>query len=151
MIIREVRKNDLLDIYIWRNDKETVFFSKKKNNINLKNHSRWFNKTLCNPKIKFYMGCLIIKKKEKKVGIVRFEIKHKYALISINLNPIMRRRKLSYILLSGSIKKFLRFKKINLIAEIKKNNLASLNCFLNNQFYLLKSKNQYSFYQRSLG
>ena len=99
-------------------------------------------------KIKFYIGSLINK---KKVGIVRFDIKNKYALVSINLNPTMRGKKLSYILLEAALNKFLRSKKIKLLAEVKKNNLASISCFLKNKFYLLKSNSQYNFYQRSLG
>ena len=150
MIIRKVRKDDLLDIFIWRNDKETIFFSKKKNIINLKNHSRWFNETLRNKKIKFYIGYLLKKNEKKKVGVVRFNIKKKYALVSLNLNPVMRGKSLSYILLDVGIKKFFKFKKIKLIAEIKKNNLASIICFKKNKFYFLKSKNNYNFYQRTL-
>ena len=62
----------------------------------------------------------------------------------------MRGKRLSYILLSGAIIKFLKFKKIKLIAEIKKSNIPSINCFLKNNFYFLKSKSQYNFYQRLL-
>ena len=63
----------------------------------------------------------------------------------------MRGKGLSYVFLEAGINKFLKFKKIKLIAEIKKNNLASINCFLKNKFYFLKTKNNYNFYQRSLG
>jgi L-amino acid N-acyltransferase YncA len=63
----------------------------------------------------------------------------------------MRGQNLSSVLLAAGIKKFLKFKKKKLIAEIKKNNLASINCFLKNSFYLIKSKNNYNFYQKSLG
>ena len=62
----------------------------------------------------------------------------------------MRNKRLSFILLSNSIKMFLRFNKFRLIAEIKNNNLASLKCFLKNKFYFFKSNKQYSFYQRLL-
>jgi hypothetical protein len=62
----------------------------------------------------------------------------------------MRKKKLSYILLSGAIKKFSKFKKIKLIAQIKKKNLPSIKCFLKNKFHFLKSKNNYNFYQRTL-
>jgi Leucine-rich repeat (LRR) protein len=37
------------------------------------------------------------------------------------------------------------------LIEIKKNNFASIKCFLKNGFLFIKSKNQYNFYQRSLG
>ena len=151
MIIQKITKKDSLDIWSWRNDKKSIFFSKIKKKVTLDVHDKWFKKNLKNKKIKFYIGSLIYKNKKKKVGVVRFDIKSKYALVSINLNPVMRGKSLSYILLSGSIKKFFKFKKIKLIAEIKKNNLASINCFLKNSFSFLKSKNNYNFYQRSLG
>jgi L-amino acid N-acyltransferase YncA len=151
MIIQKITKKDSLDIWQWRNDKKSIFFSKNKKKVTLDVHNKWFEKNLKNKKIKFYIGCIVNKKLKKKVGVVRFDVKDKYALVSINLNPVMRGKSLSYILLSGSIKKFFKLKKIKLIAEIKKNNLASINCFLKNSFYFLKSKNNYNFYQRSSG
>ena len=151
MIVQRVKKKDLLDIWIWRNDAKTIFFSKNKKKISLKKHNQWFSKALHNPKIKFYIGVIFYKKKEIKVGVVRFDIKKRYALVSINLNPQMRGKKLSDILLSMCIRKFLKLRKIKLLAEINKNNLASISCFLKNNFILLESKNQYSLYQRSLG
>jgi len=151
MIIQKITKKDSLDIWQWRNDKKSIFFSKNKKKITLDVHNTWFEKNLKNKKIKFYIGCIVNKKLKKKVGVVRFDIKKKYALVSINLNPVMRGKRLSYILLAGAIKKFLKFNKIKLNAEIKKKNLASINCFLKNGFYFLKSKNNYNFYQKSSG
>ena len=151
MIIQKIIKKDSLDIWLWRNDKQSIFFSKNKKKITLEAHNKWFKKNLKNKKIKFYIGFIVEKNEKKKVGVIRFNIKSKYALVSINLNPVMRGKSLSYILLAAGIKKFLKFKKIKLIAQIKKKNLASISCFLKNKFYFLKSKNQYNFYQRSLG
>jgi L-amino acid N-acyltransferase YncA len=129
----------------------SIYFSKNKKRITLESHKKWFNKNLKNTRVKFYLGYLIKNKKIKKIGVVRFNIKSKYALVSINLSPIMRNKGLSYVLLTAAIKKFLKFKKTNLIAEIKKNNFASIKCFLKNKFYFLERKNSYNFYQRSLG
>ena len=148
MIIKKVTKKDSLEIRLWRNDKRSIFYSKSKKKVTLETHSKWFEKTLNDKKIKSYIGYLVKKKLKKKVGVVRFDIKSKYALISINLNPIMRGKNLSHVLLDAAIKKFLKFNKIKLIAEIKKNNLASINCFMKTRFYFLKSINQYNYYQR---
>jgi len=150
MIIQKIIKKDSLDIWLWRNDKKSIYFSKNKKKITFKAHNEWFKKNLNNRKIKFYIGYLIKKNQKKKVGIIRFNIKSKYALVSINLNPVMRGKNLSYILLAAGIKKFLKFKKLKLIAEIKKNNFASIKCFLKNGFCFFKSRNQYNFYQRTL-
>jgi len=150
MIIEKVTKKNSLDIWLWRNDKKSILFSKNKKKITLEAHNKWFDKNLKNKKIKFYIGYLIKKNKKKKVGVVRFDIKSKHVLVSINLNPLMRNQNLSYILLASGIKKFLKSKKKKLIAEIKKKNLACIKCFLKNKFYFLKSRNEYNFYQKSL-
>lgn len=151
MLIQKIKKNDSLDIWLWRNDLISIFYSRNKKKITLESHNRWFHKSLKDKKIKFYIGYLVKKNEKKKVGVVRFDIKNKHALVSINLNPIMRGKGLSYILLAAGVKKFLKLKKINLIAEIKKSNLASINCFLKNGFYFIKSRKQYNFYKRTLG
>ena len=148
MIIQKITKKDLLDIWLWRNDNKSIFFSKNKKKITLEAHSKRCKKNINNKKIKFYIGYFVKRNQKKKIGVVRFNIKRKFALVSINLNPSMRGKSLSYILLSGAIKKFFKFKKIKLIAEIKKNNLASIKCFLKNRFYFFKSRNQYNFYQK---
>ena len=150
MIIQKITKKDSLDIWLWRNDKKTIFFSKNKKKITLEAHNKWFKKNLKNRKIKFYLGFIVKMNQKKKVGVVRFNIKSKYALVSINLNPVMRGKSLSYILLAAALKKFLKFKKIKLISEIKKNNLASIKCFTKNGFCFFKSINQHNFYQKSL-
>jgi len=150
MIVEKIKKRDSLDIWLWRNDKLSIFYSKNKKKISFERHNKWFKKNLKNNKVKSYIGYLVKKNQKKKVGVIRFNIKTKYALVSLNLNPVMRGKSLSYILLDAAINKFLRFKKIKLVAEIKKNNLASINCFLKNRFIFFKSKNNYNFYQRTL-
>ena len=150
MIIQKITKEDSLDIWLWRNDKMSIFFSKNKKKITAEEHNKWFNKSLKDKKIKSYIGFLVKKNERKKVGVVRFDIKSKYAYVSINLNPFMRGKNLSYILLAGGIKKFLKFKKTKLIAEIKKNNISSISCFLKNKFFFFKTKNRYNFYKKSL-
>ncbi len=150
MIVEKIKKRDSLDIWLWRNDKLSIFYSKNKKKISFERHNKWFKKNLKNNKVKFYIGYLVKKNTKEKVGVIRFNIKTKYALVSLNLNPFMRGKGLSYILLDIAISKFLRFKKIKLVAEIKKNNLASINCFLKNRFIFFKSKNNYNFYKRTL-
>ncbi len=44
MIIQKITKKDSLDIWLWRNDKKSIFFSKNKKKINLEAHSKWFEK-----------------------------------------------------------------------------------------------------------
>jgi predicted lipoprotein len=136
MIIQNITKKDSLDIWLWRNDKSSIFFSKNKKKITLESHNKWLAKNLNNPNIKFYIGYLVKNNQKKKIGVVRFNIKSKYALVSINLNPVMRGKSLSYILLAAGIEKFLKFKKLKIIAEIKKNNFASVNCFFKKMSFI---------------
>ena len=141
---------DSKDIWLWRNDKTTIFFSKNKKKINFKNHDFWFSKSLKDAKKKFYIGFLSNKIKKFKLGVVRFNIKKRCAIVSINLKPTMRGKKLSHLFLKAAINKFLMFKKIDLVAEIKKNNFISIKCFLKNRFILYRSKKDYNFYRRTL-
>ena len=150
MFIKKISQKDFLDIWLWRNDNKTIFFSKKKNKIKLKDHYKWLNINLKSKKNFFFIGLINHNYKKEKVGIVRFYLKYKHALVSINLNPKMRGRKLSYILLSKSIKKFLKFKKVKMVAEIDKKNYASISIFLKNKFILKQARKNYNLYCRFL-
>ena len=67
----------------------------------------------------------------QKIGFCKFELDtiENSAEISINLNPKMRGKNLSYSFLKVAIKTFLGIKKIDLNAKIKKINKASLSIF----------------------
>ena len=66
MRIQKITKKDSLDIWIWRNDKKSIFFSKNKKKITLEAHNKWFEKNLNNKKIKFYIGCIVKNNQKKK-------------------------------------------------------------------------------------
>ena len=55
MIIQKITKKDSLDVWLWRNDKKSIFFSKNKKKITLEAHNKWFRKNLKNKKIEFYI------------------------------------------------------------------------------------------------
>jgi hypothetical protein len=44
MIIKKISKEDSLNIWLWRDDKKSIFFSKNKKKISLESHNKWFNK-----------------------------------------------------------------------------------------------------------
>jgi hypothetical protein len=67
MIIKKVTKKDLLDIWLWRNNRTTIYFSKNKKKISLTNHTKWLYKILLNAKIKFYMEYLVRRNKINKI------------------------------------------------------------------------------------
>ena len=150
MLIRELQINDIFDIFVWRNDIKTVFYSKKNKKIKFFEHLGWYIRFLINLNIRIYIGLKKKNQKLLKIGIVRFDIKKKIATVSINLNPEFRSKKYSSHLLKLSIKKFLKFKKINLNAIIKNDNLSSIKCFKNNRFILSNSRSKFSIYKKFL-
>ena len=66
MIIKKITKKDSLDIWRWRNNRESIFFSKNIKKVTLDVHSKWFEKNLKNKKIKFYIGYLVKRNQKKK-------------------------------------------------------------------------------------
>jgi RimJ/RimL family protein N-acetyltransferase len=150
MIVRTIHQNDLLDIFLWRNDLTSIFYSIKNKKITFLQHVNWFRKSLINPNIKIYIGLIRKYKKLSKIGIVRFDIKKKIVIVSINLNPDFRGKKFSSQFLKLSIKKFLIYKKKNLKAIIRNNNIPSIKCFLKNGFILFIKDKEFSVYKKFL-
>ena len=127
MKIKNADNSDILDLFLWRNDVLSCQMFINNNTVTLDEHRKWFETSLSNPLRKIYIGIL----KNAKVGICRFDIDQQMtsAEVSINLNPNMRGKNLSYDLLSNSIKTYEKINKINLTATIKKENKVSLKLF----------------------
>ena len=141
MKIKDADNTHLLDIFEWRNDPIScqMFVSNKK--VTLDEHKKWFESSLKNPLRKIYIGIL----KDEKVGICRFDIDSKLtsAEVSINLNPTMRGKNLSYQLLSDSIEIFKKIYLIKITATIKKGNKASLKIFQKCSFSIVDEDGSY--------
>jgi hypothetical protein len=45
MIIEKIKKKDSLDVWLWRNDLISIFYSKNKKKITLEAHNKWFHKS----------------------------------------------------------------------------------------------------------
>ena len=75
MIIQKIKKQDSLDIWLWRKDKKSIFFSKSKKKITLESHNKWFKKNLNNKKIKFYLGTIVKKIRKKKLVLLDLILK----------------------------------------------------------------------------
>ena len=144
MKVRLVESLDSKDIWKWRNDKLTrdMFIDNKY--IYWINHSNWFQKAIKSNKILMYIGLL----KDKKIGVVRFDLEKnsKSAIVSLNLNPIMRGKNLSNLLLLNSINEFRKIYNIKLFAKIKKINTPSIKCFTKVGFLFNKSDSEYNYY-----
>ena len=127
MKIRKAKLLDSNDIFAWRNDPHTraMFFSTK--NIDEEEHTKWYDQNLLNPLVTIYIGEL----KDVKVGVCRFDYEpaRNSAEVSINLNPLMRGKNLSFDFLKKAINQFQQTFDYSLVAKIKKSNKSSLKLF----------------------
>lgn len=144
--IREVDKEDLEEVLEWRNDIHTRKMFIEQNIISIDNHKIWFENNLSNPLVYMYLGYI----ENQKIGFCKFELDtfENSAEISINLNPKMRGKNLSYSFLKVAIKTFLGIKKIDLNAKIKKINKASLSIFDKCKFIVKDSDNDFFYLER---
>ena len=144
IIIRQLEKKDSIDIFEWRNDSlsRSMFVSTEP--IAKEEHNEWFNNSLKNPLVTIYLGMIL----DIKLGVCRFDFNPKAnsAEVSINLNPIMRGKNLSYILLRKAISNYKKNHEYDLTANIKKKNLASIRLFENCDFIQTKSDDTYLYF-----
>ena len=101
---RKARLSDSTVIYEWRNDELTRKMSHNTDIIEWDEHSARFDAALKNES-KLFLLC----EKENtdvKVAVVHFDIAFKRALVSINLSPKMRGKRLSKLCLRAAINYF---------------------------------------------
>ena len=86
MMIVSVRKaviEDMLSLYLWRNDEQVRLISFNKASIDYDTHAHWFSASLKNSNRYIY----IVLANEKSVGYVRFEVDKQVAKVSIVVDP----------------------------------------------------------------
>ena len=144
--IDKARKEDLVDIFFWRNNFYSRKMFKKKNKIKFFHHKIWYLNSL-RSKLTVILICKTLEKHQSKIGVVRFNLlkQKQIAEVSINISPKMRRKGLGSICLKKSIKffkkKFADYK--YLIADIKIINIPSIKIFKNSGFEIIKKKNYF--------
>jgi L-amino acid N-acyltransferase YncA len=145
---QKVKKDngDMVEILKWRNNRTAILYSTSQKKIEIGEHQKWFKKNSANLDNKIYIGLIAKKKKNYKIGMVRFELKSKTIRVSINLNPKFRGMNLSKKFLKLSIKK-LSAKK-SLIAKIHKDNKRSISCFSSCGFILFKTQKQFMIFKK---
>ena len=143
MILRNAIIGDVIDVFNWRNDPVTRCMSPNDKPVQKFEHKEWFESALTNPDKKMYIGIV----KEKKIGITRFDFnkKHNFTEVSINLNPLMRGKNLSFELLLKSITFYLKDKNVKLKAKVKNQNLPSLKIFKKVGFIEYNNDNNYQY------
>lgn len=146
VLIKEATLDDSKDLWRWRNDEATRAMSVSTDSVAWDSHSSWFEKSLLNPNRFLYVG--LLEEDQTKVGMCRYDVDvdKRVAEVSINLNPAVRGMGLSSTLLSDSMKAFFAERSMDLVATIKKKNLASIKCFVKSGFELDSEDEVYQYY-----
>ena len=136
--IRVINKDDLLDIFQWRNDPITIKMSLSRDSVTLEEHKKWFFKLLKDNRIKMYM----MERSKKAIGVIRYdqcEFSKNIYETTINIAPDFRGMGFGKILLSKTINRLFddssdcRY----IRAKIRKKNLQSQNIFIDCGFKLI--------------
>jgi ribosomal protein S18 acetylase RimI-like enzyme len=117
--------------------------------ITLQNHKKWFRDKYFENKNNF---CYVLCDGSRPVGYCRFDYneKERVYIISIARDPENKNRGLGTILLSKSMEK-IRYKKNDLVlAEIRKDNIASIKLFEKNGFKKYGESEEVYKYKRDL-
>ena len=111
-------------------------------------HSDWFAKMLASD---VDIG-LIGEMDRSKVGVVFFKIENFHTLVSINLNPLYRGKKLAGTLLRNAMQDAQKMSPNidHFVAEIKNTNTASIKVFCQNGFTLNSKKDHSGIYAQSV-
>tara|TARA_Y100000034_G_scaffold103139_1_gene128460 strand:+ start:800 stop:2572 length:1773 start_codon:yes stop_codon:yes gene_type:complete len=126
-MIRLANVNDMKNIFELANDDIARKYSFNKSKIKWEDHVEWFNEKIKDKNYLFY----VVEQNEDFLGYVRFEIKDKEAIISINLKESSRGKGLGTKVVVESSKLAFRSKKIhNIIAYISEKNELSKKLFL---------------------
>ena len=149
--IRKVKLSDIQVIYEWRNDELTRKMSNNTDFVQWEEHNAWIKASLKN-KNRLFLLCET-ENTEKKIGLVHFRVVVQRALVSINLSPEMRGKRLSKLCLSVAINHFSKqySQVITLDAEIKSVNTASQRAFESVGFIKVQENNGMLHYKRLLG
>ncbi len=133
--ILRASEQDAQALWEWRNDALTRQMSVSEAQVDRQTHETWYRKLLANPDRYLYVGCL---ETNERIGMCRFDLDTNSgdAEVSINLNPACRGKRLSSPLLAAAMSRFQLERRTDLIAKIKRSNLASIRCFAANGFVL---------------
>jgi len=146
--ITKASNNDSLDIFHWRNDPLTRQNSINTDPVSLKDHNQWFNEVLNSRNTELLIGI----KDSIKVGVCRFSLNNlsNSVEVSINLNPLMRGKRISKKLLEESINYYLKTNKVMPTATIRIDNIPSIKIFEELNFIKIKSTECFNYYERNL-
>ena len=131
---RLITVKDCLEVLDWRNDYLSREMSTSGEVVSRSDHLKWFDAMM---QCSAHIG-IIGEVDGFKIGVVFFKIKNENVIVSINLNPMFRGKKLASKFLGQAMIKIRNMpNKIEyFIAEIKDENAASIKVFVKNGFKL---------------
>ncbi len=135
--LRLAKKQDCEVIWRWRNDNTTRKYSFNTEFIPYEKHKAWFEDVLRDENRKI----LMVEEEDNTVGVIRLDInpKNRVAEININIAPQQRGKGLGLLGTKNAGRyafEFLNIKEI--IAKIKKENIASVKMFSRADFDVVK-------------
>lgn len=144
---RKADIGDSKDIFEWRNEEFTRQMSLTSGLIDWDGHSQWFSESLEN-KSRLLAICEDADI-GRKVAVVRFDVELDRALISINLAPDLRGKRLAKPCLSSAIAFFQAlFAHVSIIdAQIKSVNAPSKRVFEGVGFEFVKESGEVLYYE----
>ena len=147
IIISHFVKEDINNLFKWRNDTLTRQMSHFQETVGWNEHLKWCQDVLAN-KNKLLLLCSF-KEKNKKIAVVRVDIKGTSTNVSINLAPQIRGQGLAKPCLSACIDYF--YSKCNFVqilkAEIKVDNIPSQKIFESLGFVIKNKTNSLKYYE----
>ena len=125
--LTRAENTDISDIFKWRNhpDIRKNFFNQEL--LSGDEHEKWFMARLKDPDTTIYMAHY----RNEKVGSIRFETNDNVIKASVMLNPLFLDKGLGSRVIKIGVEKYIKENKPkkSLIAEIKKDNIASIKAF----------------------
>jgi L-amino acid N-acyltransferase YncA len=127
MFVRSCEEDDINDLFAWRNDPVTREMSLNTDPVSKVAHEKWFAQKQQDTNCFLYIG----EKVGEKVGVVRFDYDpyRMLAEVSINLNPLLRGKKISSPLLLSSVEAFREVRLCPIFALVRVENVASRKLF----------------------
>jgi UDP-2,4-diacetamido-2,4,6-trideoxy-beta-L-altropyranose hydrolase len=124
-ILRVANSNDV-DLYFdWVNDPEVRKSALNPSLIKFENHIQWFNKqVISNDAFMYVYECDGL-----AIGQTRFNIIDGVAYIDYSIDAFARGKGIGYNMLEEAIKQFSNMNKVLILAEVKKQNPASISIF----------------------
>lgn len=142
LIVRNPRASDIEEIFKWRNDLDTIKYSKTRRGVQQIEHSNWFYEITSSPNT-------IIKVAEidkVPVGVIIFsKINDPNNIeISINISPESRKKGVgSNLILLGEMELLKTVNKARIVAVVDSRNKKSLKVFQKNNYKILHVDNSH--------